>query len=145
MSHKKNISLKDLNAFLRKNKTVDFRTSDLQHLSSLEAYKWNGLEDQKESVSEQLKAYQRLLRVVPHDQENLAKDLLKRGICSSLQIASVPKSTFIQNNLKVFDGDRVLAEKVYMRALAVRKAVALQYIARQQRAEPHARAIGLAS
>ena len=140
MSNQKRVSLKSLNAFLRKNKTIDFRTADLLHVQNIDAYRWSGLEDEKESIVEQLKAYQRLLRIVPLDREDLAKDLLKSGLRSSLQIASTPKNIFIQNNLKIFDGDRALAEKTYLRALTIRKAVALQHIAQRQRAEPYTRA-----
>ena len=144
MSNTKKIDLKSLNAFLRKNKTVDFRTADLLRSSNINSYKWTGLEDQKENLIKQLKAYQRLLRIVPDDRENLAKNLLKNGIQSSLQITSTPKKVFIKNNLKTFGNDKVLAEQVYKRALAVRKVVALQYVNRAQQRASHARVVGLA-
>jgi hypothetical protein len=143
MSNMKKVDLKNLNTFLRKNKTVDFRIADLLHSSNLDTYKWTGLDDQKESLINQLKAYQRLLRIVPDDKEELAKKLLKNGIQSSLQIVSTPKKVFIQNNLKIFANDTALAEQVYMRALAVRKVVALQYVNQVQQAEPHTRVAGL--
>jgi hypothetical protein len=132
MSDEKSIDLKNLNAFLRKNKAVDFRKADLLHTPNIDNYKWTRPEDEKESLLNQLKAYQRMLRVVPNDRDDLAKALLKKGIQSSLQIANTPKKVFIQNNLKLFDNDSVLAEQVYMRAIALRKAVTLQYIARAQ-------------
>ncbi len=144
MSKTKKTDLKSLNAFLRKNKTVDFRTADLLHSSNINAYKWTGLENQKENLIKQLKAYQRLLRIVPNDREDLAKNLLKNGIQSSLQIASTPKKVFIKNNLNTFDNDEALAEQVYTRALAVRKIVALQYVNRVQQTTFHSRVVGLA-
>ena len=70
------INIKNLKAFLRKNKKVDFRTADLLHASTLDSYKWTGLEDNKEGLISQLKAYQRLLRIVPNDQYDLAIKLL---------------------------------------------------------------------
>ena len=138
------IDLKKLNAFLKKNEGIDFRTADLLHAGNRDKYKWPKLrEDEKESLIKQLKAYQRMLRVVPQDRDDLAKALLKKGIQSSLQIASTPKKVFIHNNLKLFNNDRALAEQVYRRALALRKAVTLQYLARVQQLEPHTRAARL--
>ncbi|NEQ65196.1 MAG: hypothetical protein F6K21_06800 [Symploca sp. SIO2D2] len=133
-----------LNAFLEKNNKIDFRTADLLHSANLNKYGFNEVETgETESLIEQLKAYQRMLRVVPRDKEELAEKLLKNGIKSALQIASQPKKVFIQKNLEtIFDGDVAIAEQVYRRAIAVRKAVALQYIARVQQAEPHARTTG---
>ena len=144
MSNEKKINLKNLNAFLRQNKTVDFRKADLLHPSNIDKYKWTGLKDQKENLLNQLKAYQRMLRVVLNDREDLAKTLLKNGFQSALQIANTPKKVFIQNNFKTFDNDRALAEQVYMRALVVRKVVTLQYVVRTQQKGSHVRVAGLA-
>jgi hypothetical protein len=100
------------------------------------------LEDEKESLIQQLKAYQRMLRVVPPDRGDLAQKLLKSGVQSSLQIANTPKQAFIQDNLTLFDNDEAIAEQVYLQAIALRKAVALQYIALVQQSEPHVRMSG---
>lgn len=147
MSKEEKVDLKLLNNFLIKNQEFDFRTADLLHANNISKYKWVGFEDKKESLIDGLKAYQRMLRVVPQGREELAEKLLEHGIQSSLQIAGMPKKIFIQNHLKLFDEDdvtaRKFAEQVYVRAVAVRKAVALQYIARVQQAEPHARTTGL--
>jgi hypothetical protein len=143
MSDEKSVDLRKLNAFLGNNKGVDFRKADLLHTPNIDKYNWSGLEDEKVSLLNQLKAYQRMLRVVPEDREDLAKALLNNGIQSALQITNTPKKTFIKNSLKLFDDDIALAEQVYIRAIALRKAVTLQYMARAQHAEPHARAAGL--
>ena len=144
MSNTATIDIKNLKAFLKKNKKVDFRTADLLHSSDIDTYKWTGLEEDKESLIKQLKAYQRLLRIVPHDREDLAQDLLKSGIQSSLQIVNTPRQVFIQKNLKTFGNDRALAQQVYKRALAIRKVVALQYVKLTQQAGSHVRVAGLA-
>ncbi|WP_088889119.1 hypothetical protein [Leptolyngbya ohadii] len=133
------IASEKLNGFLEKNQEIDFRTADLLHNPTVDQYKWVGFEDEKESLINQLKAYQRMLRVVPSDREDLAKKLVESGIQSSLQITSIPKKAFIQDNLTLFDNDSALAEQVYMRALALRKAVALQYVAYVQQVQPHSR------
>ena len=138
------INLEMLNAFLKENEEINLRTADLLHTSNIEKYKWPNLtKDEKENLIKQLKAYQRMLRVVPKEREDLAKALLKNGIQSSLQITSTPKKVFIQNNLKLFNNDIALAEQVYRRAILLRKAVTLQYMARVQQLEPHTRAAGL--
>jgi len=143
MNENTNVDLKTLNAFLRKNKSVDFRKADLRHKTRIKAYKWAGPEAEKESLLKQLKSYQRLLRVLPNDNADLAKALLKKGINSALQIAGMPRKTFIKDNLKIFGGDTGLTERVYQRALACRRRVTLEYMNRSQRSEPHARAAGL--
>ena len=142
MGKEQKTDLKDLNTFLKKNKDVNFRTADLLRAAKIDRYNWKGLEAKKERLVAQLKAYQRMLRVVPNEREDLAKALLKKGFRSALQIANTPRKTFVRENLKLFDSDRALAEGVYKRAIVLRKAVALQYIARVQQAEPHARAVG---
>ena len=144
MSSTATIDLKNLKAFLKKNKNVDFRTADLLHASTLDTYKWTGLKTNKEDLINQLKAYQRLLRVIPNGQEDLAIKLLQSGFQSALQIANTPRKVFIQDNLKTFGDDRVLAQSVYKRAVAVRKVVTLQYMARAQQTGAHNRIAGLA-
>ncbi len=133
------IDLRKLDAFLEKNKKIDFRTADLLHTPNVDQYQWDEFKDEKDSLINQLKAYQRMLRVVPENRQELAKELLKSGIQSSLQIAGTPKKAFIQDNLELFDNDAAIAEQVHMRAIALRKAVALQYIAQVQQTEPHIR------
>jgi hypothetical protein len=147
MSNNETVKLKTLKAFLAKNQTIDFRTANLLYAVDIDKYEWKEFEQEKESLIEQLKAYQRMLRVVPQGREELAEKLLENGIQSSLQIAGTPKKIFIKKHLKLFDENveiaQQLAEQVYQRAIAIRKVVALQYIARTQQAEPHARMTGL--
>jgi hypothetical protein len=133
-----------LNTFLQNNTAIDFRTADLLHSPTLDSYNWAECEAEKTSLIVQLKAYQRMLRVVPQNRDDLAQNLLKNGIQSSLQIASTPKKAFIEDHLQIFDHDRAIAEQVYLRALALRKAVTLQYIASVQQTEPHIRMTGFA-
>lgn len=135
--------LKKLSSFLRKNSNVDFRKVDLVTKKSIDSFKWPGSQDEKEKLLKLVKAYQRILRVLPENYEHLARSLLKKGINSSMQIASMPKKKFIQDNIKIFENDTALAEQVYKRAIALRKAIALKYINRSQSLEPHARAVGI--
>ncbi|WP_163665352.1 cadherin domain-containing protein [Adonisia turfae] len=125
-------NIKDLKSFLKRNRKVDFRTANLLKNSTLDSYNWKGLEDNKESVIFQLKAYQRLLRIVPNGQEDVAIKLLQEGFHSSLQIANTPKAKFLQDTHSIFSGDTTLAEQLYKRALAVRKLVILKYLNQAQ-------------
>jgi hypothetical protein len=143
MNQTQKVGLEKLNAFLSKNSAIDFRTANLLHDSSLDQFNWAGFEAVKVSLIQQIKAYQRMLRVVPLDRADLAQKLLEHGIQSSLQIVSIPKKAFIQDYLELFDHDSAIAEQVYVRALALRKVVALQYIAQVQQVEPHVRLTNL--
>ena len=80
MNNGKSIDLKKLNAFLKKNEAVDFRKADLLHTSNIDQYKWPGRENEKESLLNQLKAYQRMLRVVPNEREDLAKKTVEKRL-----------------------------------------------------------------
>ncbi|XOF34643.1 MAG: hypothetical protein ACL93V_04960 [Candidatus Electrothrix sp. YB6] len=140
--------LKELNTLLRKNRSVDIRRADLLRKSSIEALRWHVSGEEKEALLRHLKAYQRMLRVLPDNLDEsaakkIAGDLLKKGFESSLQIAASPRRAFIQDNLSIFADDAELAGQVYKRAVACRKRVALKYINRSQQLEPHARATGL--
>jgi len=141
----KKINLKEFNKFLRKHKTVNFRTVDLLNMAVLARLK---LEKGGE-LHGQVKAYQRLLRCLhlrnlltdsdEYTAETIAKDLLKLGIMSALQITAMGKKQFIENTVKVFSNDFGIAEKVYDNALIARKLVALKYINQRQNLEPYKR------
>ena len=148
MDNNTNIDLKSLNAFLRKNKSVDFRKANLRHKPTIEACNWRGLEAQKAGLLDQIRAYRRVLRVLPDDNADsdmadTAKALLKRGIDSALRIAEIPKKVFVRDYLDIFGGDAAFAERVHRRAIAHRKGVTLRYLNLLQRLEPHTRAAGL--
>ena len=143
MSNNDTVDLKSLNAFIRKNKSLDYRKADFLSQSAIDGYNWKGLEEDKDEILKLLKAYQRVLRILPVAKEEYAKPLLKAGYHSSLQIASLCKTKFIQDTLKIFDNDQELAELVYNRCLALRKAIAMKYVNRAQQLEPHARAASI--
>ena len=135
----KSTDLKKLNTFLKKNKEIDSRKADLLHIPNLKKYEWIKFEDEDEQIRvlNLLKAHQRMLRIVPKGREDVAMMLLENGFQSSAQIVNTPKKVF----LKLFESDRELGKNVLKRAIAVRKVVTLQYIARVQESQPHARAL----
>ncbi|MBD1584497.1 hypothetical protein [Pseudoalteromonas sp. S16_S37] len=140
-------NLTSLNNFLRKNKKIDFRNINLNNEKSINEFNWQSLTDEKIPILEQLKSYQRLLRILPPKDdvfgpEKIAKQLLKNDFKSALQIAEMPKKVFLSKTKSIFKDD-VLANQVYKNALFKRKVVALQYINRTQLSEPHTRSSGL--
>jgi hypothetical protein len=140
-------NLKELNSFLRKHKTVDFRTTDLLNTTSLDSFTWPSDESQMHALLGQVKSYQRLLRVLPTSDAlltgDLAKNLMKMGINSALQITQIGKNEFISNTHKIFSQCPEMATQVYKRALVSRKLVTTKYIRQRQNLEPHARTVGL--
>lgn len=136
-AEKKFSDLKNLDKFLKQNKSIDIRTEDFLDQPGNDKYKWKGLEKVKDEVLVVLKAYQRLMRIIPNQEPKVVKALLKKGIHSSLQITEIPKTKFIKDNLKILGGDEIVAESVYLRAIAMRKIVAIQYMNAVQNLEPH--------
>lgn len=140
-------NLKQLNVFLRKHKTINFRTTDLLNTAGLENFTWPSDETQRHTLLGQVKSYQRLLRVLPTSDElpaaDLAKKLMKMGINSAFQITQMGKDKFLANTNKIFSQCPEVATTVYKRALVSRKLVATKYIRHQQNLEPHARTVGL--
>lgn len=139
--------LRKLSAFLRKHKATDFRVADLLNPASLEKFKWPADTSDKQDLLDQLKAYQRLLRLLPAgkgvDSSDYAKELLKEGFHSALQITDMGRLTFVSKVTSLFDGDVSQAESVFKRALACRKLVAIKYLKRRQQLESHSRAAGI--
>lgn len=68
------------------------------------------------------------------------KLLLAAGVRSSMQIAGMPKSAFLEKWMALFPGEEVLGETVYRHAVARRAYVLLHRIRKVQDNEPHYRA-----
>ena len=137
----------ELNSFIKQHDAVDFRSADLLNTTSLENLSLPS--DTAADLLKQLKAYQRLLRVLPTtlptevDKSALALELLALGIDSALKITSMGKAKFIALTSNLFSNTPDLADQVFKRALVARNLVASNYIKQQQQLEPHARAVGL--
>ena len=140
-------NLDELNSFLRQHDAVDFRTTDLLNTTSLDAFTWPNDDALKSDLLTQLKAYQRLLRVLPTNDDiptsDIALQLLMQGIDSSLQITQMGKAKFLASTTGIFGDFKNVATQVYKRALVSRNLVAAKYIRQLQHREPHARAVGL--
>ena len=66
--------------------------------------------------------------------------MLEIGLHSAVQIANMPKPTFLSEWAHIFSGDEKLGEVVYQNAVARRAFVALHYVRKVQSNEPHYRA-----
>ena len=145
------INLDELNSFICQHDAVDFRTIDLLNSISLENFSWPSDDAQSGALLGQVKAYQRLLRVLPTDIQasdsfsasDLALNLLNLGIDSALKITQMGKSNFLTSTSNVFSNTPDLAAQVFKRALVSRNLVASKYIRQRQQLEPHARAAGV--
>jgi hypothetical protein len=137
----KNISIEDkftkLKAFLEQNRNTDFSKVNLLSVQVTNSFIWNNFEADKEKLIKQLKAYQRLLRVVPQNDIELLLSLMSAGIHASIQIASIPKQKFISTYLSLFNNDLQLIEQTYKRAQFIRSHLLIKHIQNIQNSEPH--------
>lgn len=87
-----------------------------------------------------LKAYQRILRILPPTEEQRAIPLLESGLHSAIQIAGMPQQHFERHWASLFPGEEALGERVYRAALKRRSELLHRHINDIQRNEPHYRA-----
>ncbi len=88
-------------------------------------------------LHEKLKAWQRLGRLVGHN-EDLIERLYEKGFRSAYQIASMPKHKFIKHTADIFpDFKHIKPEQVYNNALARKVKATLTYTAIAQQTAPH--------
>src|SRR5262245_32156969 len=73
------------------NPLVDWRAVALDD-AGLDALSWRELE--RETLVPLLKAYQRLVRILPPGEERRALPLLESGLHSAIQIADLPRDEF---------------------------------------------------
>jgi len=144
-STSKDNPLEELNKFLRQNKKIDFKTFNLLNSKKLASLNWNKIskEDQPK-VLKQVKAYQRLLRLLGEHHPKIAKELLRQNLHSAVQIASIPQKKFMSDFLNIFK-DEDLMKKFYARALATRSKVLLKYMNIVQNRQSHAKSVKVIS
>ncbi len=128
-----------LQKFLAQNPKVSMAELDLQSVEQVDALAWKGFSKQKSEILTQLKGYQRLSKIDTKQPPTVLLHLLREGIHSALQIASMPLPTFLLRHTAPFDGDKQRAEAYYHRAEAVRSRIVIQYMAIKQGHEPHFR------
>lgn len=87
-----------------------------------------------------LKAYQRVLRILPPTEDHRALPLLESGLHSAVQIANLSPLEFARRWEALFPGEDELGASVYRAAVVRRGELLLQHIHDVQRNEPHYRA-----
>ena len=130
--------IKRLNKFIDKNSGLDLLAANLLNINTIDSQNWKGFEKFKDQLIGQLKVYQRLLRILPTNDQDLIYSLINAGIHSAIQIASIPKSKFIREYGSLFNKDSELIEKFYQKAVAIRSQILIKHIANIQKAEPYA-------
>lgn len=120
----------NLKKWLAQNKKVDLLTATFNNPASVDAMNWKKLEDQKTEIIPQLKAYQRLLKILPRKNNKLILNLLGANIHSAIQVASMPKQSFITTYSNLFSGKEAAAEVFYDKALAIKTQLLLKHVQR---------------
>lgn len=125
-----------LEELLRMNPSVDWRAHSQPDPLSFVSLRMPPEADRLAVVSA-LKGYQRLLAVLPQGEEGRALPLLKAGLHSAVQIASLPRAEVAEVWETLFPGEAELGEQVRRNAIARRSQVALHYVRSLQSNEPH--------
>jgi hypothetical protein len=133
-------ALAKLRRILEANKDIDWRGFPFEDQSLLRAVRWQEHQGEQERLIPLLKAYQRLLRILPAREDHRALPLLRMGFLSAVQIAGMPKSEFARQWEALFPGEAGLGAIVYQNALERRSYVLLQHVNSVQCSEPHYRA-----
>jgi len=132
------MALSPLQRLIEANPSVDWRAIALHDTGALDALDWCELEP--EMVTPLLKAYQRLVRILPASEERRALALLESGLHSAVQIAAIPKDEFARRWAALFPREAALGEAVHRSAIARRSTLLLHHINNVQSNEPHYRA-----
>lgn len=128
-----------LRPILDANIDIDWRVFSFVTQSQLQTLKLPEQGDERERLIPLLKAYQRLLLVLPVGEEARALPLLGAGLHSAIQIASIPRPDFLARWTALFPGEEALGEAVHQSAIARRSYLLLHHIHSLQNNEPHYR------
>ncbi|MTI29867.1 hypothetical protein [Xanthovirga aplysinae] len=135
----------NLNKFLRQNKKLDLSTVNLLSAGKVDELNWKGLDQNRDRLLKELKAYQRLLRIIPDGSPKIIKALLSENIHSAIQIAAIPKQQFVSRYLDAFGKKHALIEEAYKKAVAIRSQILIRHMDIIQNAEPHVNAVKLSN
>ncbi|HEX8108459.1 MAG TPA: hypothetical protein VF516_12085 [Kofleriaceae bacterium] len=132
------MDLAGLQHLIEANPSVDWRGIALDPPAALDALVWCELDPA--AMTPLLKAYQRVVRILPASEERRALRLLERGLHSAIQIANLSRDEFVRRWSELFPGEDALGLAVHGAALGRRSELLLRYIDDIQRNEPHYRA-----
>jgi hypothetical protein len=126
-----------LTQFLDQNRGVDFQFFNLQDEESINGLSFENLEEQKTELISLLKAFQRLIRIIPEKNRDAALVLMSEGVHSALQIAAMTRKAFMGRFASLFNDNGALADAIYKNALKKRSMILIQYMNILQNKEPH--------
>lgn len=132
-----------LQKLIKQNSGFDYLYSDLSLASSLENINWKGFTKNRETLVVLLKAYQRLIRIIPEGETDIAFALLELQIHSAVQIASMTKKQFSITCAAIFKGKSELLDTVYKNAECKKSRILHRYMNVLQNNEPHVKAAGI--
>ncbi|MEZ4851157.1 MAG: hypothetical protein R3B93_21595 [Bacteroidia bacterium] len=127
-----------LDTFIRQNEKIDFKTASPSEISANSQVDWKRLNSYKDEILNQLKPYQRLLKIMPEGTtHDIIISLLEEGIHSAAQIASIPSHLFISQYLPLFGNDKDYIENFYKNCQAIRSRLLVQFMNKLQNNELH--------
>lgn len=133
-----NMEEMDIDGLLRllnQNKTIDPVLFDFQNEENLAQLDFTGMKKKQLKVMLSVKALQRLLRVIPDNDQELAISMMKIGLHSALQIAAMTRNDFLKKCVGLMEKE--LADSIYQNAKAKRSTILIQYMNALQNNEPH--------
>lgn len=131
------INTEHLIKFLDQNKGVDFLLMNLQDEENINALNFKNLKRKQAEIIVQIKALQRLIRIIPENDQAVALSLMQAGIHSALQIAAMTRKDFMGKCSVLLSDNDDLSDAIYKNALAKRSAILIQYMNLLQNGEPH--------
>lgn len=126
-----------ISIFLNKNHGIDWRAFSFRDISQIDRLDWD--DDERADLLPWLKAYQRLLYILPPSEDARALRLLQVGLHSAIQIAGLSQADFMQRWSELFPDEEALGLAVQDAARNRRSELLPQYIQDIQRNEPHYR------
>lgn len=132
---------KHLDQFFTKNPDICLRSMNLLDEKEVSTLCFDRLKKHKDELMNLLKAWQRLLKILPESQNEVTiiKNLLNKNLHSAVQIASIPKKHFLKEYGHLFN-DLEEANTMYQNAQMVRSQIAVKYMRLKQNQEPHIKA-----
>lgn len=130
-----------LTELFKRNPDIDWRSFEFRDAGMIDRIDWrlNRPSSQRAELLPWLKAYQRLLHILPPTEDRRAWSLLKLGLHSAIQIAGLPRDEFSRLWNELFPGEEALGRSVHAAAHGRRSELLHYYIHDIQRNEPHYR------
>lgn len=123
--------------FLEQNQGVDFSIFNLRDEENVNKLNFKNLIKKKSEIVLQIMAFQRLIRIIPEKNQEVALALMQQGVNSALQIAAMTRKDFMGMCAGLFNDNDKLADEMYKNAQEKRSTILIQYMNVLQNGEPH--------